>query len=113
MLVVKHRDAAATGLENLYDLLEKTVTRIKRLALLIFRIFAVFTDDEHSIHGQVGAAQGEGFCHRRINLHVVTARAVSAEIVFGKLIDIETGQLERGMIIAALPSIAFEEAIDE
>ena len=39
--------------------------------------------------------------------------AVPAQIAFGKLIDIQRSQLERGKMVSALPAVAFQKAVDE
>src|SRR5262245_31163373 len=113
MFVIEHGHGAAALFEHAYRLLEKFVAWIQRLRLFIPRISAVFADDQHAIDCKFGAAQSEGFGDRRINSDSVSARAVAAEVAFGKLVHVERGQFHRRTMMAALPPIPFEEAVDE
>src|SRR5437867_7016406 len=43
----------------------------------------------------------------------MTARAVPAEVIGRELVDIESGQVHRGMMMLALPAVTLEETIEK
>ena len=73
----------------------------------------MLADDQHAVHRKVRAPEGECFRDGRINPHAMTTGPVTAEIAFGKLIDIKRCQFNRRMVVAPLPAVTFEKAIDE
>ena len=52
MLIEKCGNGPPRRLVNVQDLGEEFVSRIQRLADIVYRIVAVFSYEHHSIHGQ-------------------------------------------------------------
>src|SRR6185436_15689010 len=113
MFIIENRNGAATAFENFHDLFEELVPRIKRLALRVLGIVAVFADEQHAVDGEFGTAQRQRVRDRRKYFHTMAARAVAAQVALGKLIHVESGQLEGWLMVPALPAIAFERAVEE
>src|SRR5262245_49821557 len=113
MFVVEHGDAPATLPEHAHRFLEKFVARIERLALFVFWIPAVFADNEHGINREPRLSQCESLCDSRINLHAMPRLTVAAEVALRELIDVQRDQIHRRTIMAPLPAVPLEKAVDE
>src|SRR5258706_4071033 len=98
MLVVEDRHSAAALFENPRRALKEFVPGIARLTSFVSRIEAVLADDQHAIHGQVGAPKRESLFSGWIDLYVVPARPFPAKIVFVELVDVEPRQFQRRTI---------------
>ena len=96
------------------DLLEKFIAGVEGLALGVGTVLAMFTDEQHTINGQVIRPQRERVSNRRVDLHGREARRpISAQIPIRHLIDVERDQIHRWPMVMAIPAIAFEKAVDK
>ena len=73
VLVVEDRHAAATLAKDLHGFVEELVARVERLALFVDGVVAVLANDDHSIDGQLVAAEAQRLANRGVELEVVEA----------------------------------------
>src|SRR5262249_48881882 len=67
VLIVEERRTASAGAEDFNDLLEKLVSRVFRLALLVARILTVLAYQHDSIDCELSAAERQGLGDRWVN----------------------------------------------
>src|SRR5271165_244087 len=113
MLVVEHRHGTPAGAKHLYHLLEKLVARILHLPLGCLWVVAMLAYDHHPIDSEFVAAESQSLGDRRIHLHGGKSRgSVAAEVVGADLVDVHRNQIHRRMMMRTVPSVAFEEPVD-
>ena len=89
MLVVVYRNRAALRFQHFRHLLEELVARVKDLAQVIPRIFAVFGDDQHGVDGQLRSTATKRLGDGRIHAEPEFPGPILAQVVRRFLIDIE------------------------
>src|SRR5258708_39259523 len=113
MLVVEDRHDAAARFEYVQRLLKETVAGIEGLGLFVFRVGAMFGDDQHSVNAQARTAEGQRLGHGRVEPDPMPARAVPAEVAFGELVHVKAGEFQAGIMGAPLPARALQNASAE
>jgi hypothetical protein len=113
MFVVEYRHGPAAGFEHVHRALKELVAGVLGLTFPGPRVEAVFGDDEHTIEGQLRAAEGQGFFDRGKELHAMAARAFPAEVALVELVDVETSQFKGRLVMTPVPAVAFGKAVKE
>ena len=115
VLVVENGDRSAAASEDVDRLLEKLKTRVEGLAFFVSWVPAVLADQQNAVDGKPVSPAREG-CRRSWD------RAVSpgwrftrsaAQVAGGPLIDVERDDIDRRPVMAAVPAIAVEKAVDD
>ena len=114
VLVVEDGGGLPRGAEDVDDLHEELVARVEVLVLLVRLVLAVLADQEDAVDGQVVRAQGQGLGDGRAQLHLREALdAILGEVALGALVDVEGDDIHLGAVMAAVPAIPLEEAVDD
>src|ERR1041385_7278545 len=95
MFVIKDRSGTAVLPENLNDLSEEFVARIFGLAPIVFWIITVLTDNKHGIYCQLFSATTQSLGNGWVDGETKFFGALTAQIIFRKLIHIGRNQIER------------------
>src|SRR5690349_5977297 len=113
MLVAKEGHRAIAGAIDVYNLTEEFVARIFCLAFFVFRVMAVLANQHDAIDGQFVTAKRKRLGNREAEPHGRMARAAfTAQIVLADLVDVERNEIERRMMILAMPAVSIEETVD-
>ena len=84
------------------------------MAFFVAGVAAMFADEHDAVDGELGGAGGEGFGDGGIDLHAGEASgAVGGEVAVGTLVNVEGDEVHIGMVVFAVPAVAFEEAVDD
>ncbi len=85
----------------------------------------MLANQQHAIDGETVTAQREGFLDRGVDLHgreLAGPRAAevaelagprAAEVAVGLLIDVQRDQIHRRTVVAILPAVADQVAVDD
>src|SRR6185437_8714699 len=87
---------------------------ILHLSLWRLRIVSVFADNHYSIDRELASAQSERFGNGGTEFHPgETLSSFVAQVVRRRLIDVERNKVHGWVMVGSVPSIAFEEAVDD
>src|SRR3954469_259899 len=111
MLVIENRNRSAAGFKNRGGLLKKFVTRIERLAFLVFGIFSVLADDHNAIDGELFLPARQRLFERWINAETKSLLPFAAEIILRKLVHIHRNDIDLGLVMRTLPAVAAEQTV--
>ena len=114
MLIIKNGCRSAGTPIDVDDLLEILIARIKRLTSFVSRITSVFTNEQNTINSQVRAAKRQGLGDRRIDLELcMPPGSFAAQVILANLFDIQRHDIHLWSMMASLPTISLQEAVDD
>jgi hypothetical protein len=114
MFVVEDRHRAPAVLEDLDDLLEELVPRVKGLTLLVARITSMLADEQHAIDRKRAPSQGKRLRYGGKPFHGGKfLQPRPAHVIVTNLVDVDRDQIHLRVMVSAVPAIALEETIDD
>ena len=114
VLIVEIRNRPAAGAENLDRTVEKLVTRIQCLTLLIARIVALLADVNYAVHGQLSSAQRERLRNAGTELHArMPFGALHTQVAFAALFDVQRHHVQRCVVIDIAKTVAIQDAFKD
>lgn len=89
------------------------MARVELLSLFIAGIAAMLRDDDHTVHRELVATQGERFGDGGIELQAVALNALLREITLRELIDVNRGDFESRFLPLATPPVTERQAVEK
>ena len=113
MLIAKHRNGSTAPFEDFHNLLKELKARIEFLPLFISGVLAMFSDEQHGIHRETFATEGQRFPDRGIDLETVFYGKIPAHVLLGDLVRIHRDYLGARHHPLPVWEIALQDAPDD